>query len=36
MCRMSVPSKSMNFEKGLENDALKEIDKTIAVYGDDG
>ena len=23
-------------EKGLENDALKEIDKTIAVYGDDG
>ena len=23
-------------EKGLENDALKEIDKAIAVYGDDG
>lgn len=23
-------------EKGLKNDALKEIDKTIAVYGDDG
>lgn len=23
-------------QKGLENDALKEIDKTIAVYGDDG
>ena len=23
-------------EKGLEKDALKEIDKAIAVYGDDG